>query len=306
MLSSCRRPCNFPPRAVCLSRRLARTSSLEGLTRAPHAADDGGNIDRGTHMLRIPTKLILSLFILAPLLAPSAARADSAKFDYVEKTLSNGLRVVTLEDPSTPIVAVQVWYHVGSKNEDPKRQGFAHMFEHMMFRGTDKLGPKEHFSLIKQVGGDCNAYTAFDQTVYINKLPSNQLELALWLESERMAFLKIDTTSFDTERAVVEEERRLGLNAPYGTVAEKILPHIFTKHPYRWLPIGQIPHLRSANIDELNQFWQTYYVPNNATLVIVGAIKNDDAQKLAEKYFTWIPAGDKPPRVEEFEPPQKE
>ncbi|MEE8170611.1 MAG: pitrilysin family protein, partial [Phycisphaerae bacterium] len=223
------------------------------------------------------------------LLSAVPAAAADRLYDFREQTLDNGLRVVTLEDFSCPIVAVQVWYRVGSKNEDPQRQGFAHMFEHMMFRGTDRLGPKDHFEHVRRTGGNCNAYTSFDNTTYINELPANQLELVLWLEAERMAFLKIDQESFDTERKVVEEERRMGLNAPYGTVPERLLPEIFTKHPYRWTPIGKIPHLRAATIDELQAFWDTYYVPNNATLVIVGAVKHDEAQQLAEKYFGWIP-----------------
>jgi zinc protease len=254
-----------------------------------------------------PVHLVLAMFFLACGFPPAASadtKLDSRRLDYVEKTLPNGLRVITHEDFSCPIVAVQVWYHVGSKNEDPQRQGFAHMFEHMMFRGTDRLGPKSHFELIRKSGGDCNAYTSFDQTVYVQKLPANQLELALYLEAERMAFLKIDEESFFTERAVVEEERRVGLNAPYGTVAEKALSQIFTKHPYRWTPIGQIPHLRAATIDELARFWETYYVPNNAVLVISGAVRHDDAHRLAEKYFGWIPRGAPAPKVTEMEPAQ--
>jgi predicted Zn-dependent peptidase len=178
--------------------------------------------------------------------------------------LDNGLRVISLEDHSAPIVAVQLWYHVGSKDEQADRQGFAHMFEHMMFRGTDKLGPKDHFDYVRRTGGNCNAFTAFDQTVYVNELPSNQLELLLWLESERMAKLKIDEGGFDTERKVVEEERRLGLNQPYGDVLEKLLAELFSQHPYRWSPIGQIEHLRASTPDDIQKFWDTYYVPNNA------------------------------------------
>ncbi|MCK6486056.1 MAG: insulinase family protein [Phycisphaerae bacterium] len=241
------------------------------------------------------------------LLAAAAAPAMAAErqYDFREKKLENGMRVITLEDHSCPIVAVQVWYHVGSKDEDPQRQGFAHMFEHMMFRGTDRLGPKDHFKFIRRTGGNCNAYTSFDNTTYVNYLPSNQLELALWLEAERMVFLKIDQESFTTERKVVEEERRLGLNAPYGTVPEKLMPEIFKQHPYRWLPIGQIPHLRAAKLEELASFWETFYVPNNATLVIVGDVKHDDAQRLAEKCFGWIPRCPDPPRVADREPPQE-
>src|SRR5262249_29606769 len=165
-------------------------------------------------------------YVIAPLLFGLTLPVLAAErhYDFQKKVLPNGLTVITLEDHSCPVVAVQVWYHVGSKDEDPNRQGFAHMFEHMMFRGTDVLGPEEHFSYVRRNGSNCNAYTAFDNTTYINELPSNQLEMCLWLEAERMAFLKIDEDSFYTERKVVEEERRLGLNAPYGTVPEKVLP----------------------------------------------------------------------------------
>jgi zinc protease len=222
--------------------------------------------------------------------------------DYRETTLANGLRVVTLEDASCPIVAVHLWYHVGSKDERPERQGFAHMFEHMMFRGTDRLGPKDHFEHIRRCGGDCNAYTSFDQTVYVQTLPANQLELALWLEAERMGFLKIDQDAFDTERQVVEEERRLGLNGPYGTLPEKLVAELFKSHPYGWTPIGKISHLRASAAPELRDFWMRYYVPNNATLVIVGDIQHDKAQQLAKKYFGWIPRDADPPRITVKEP----
>ena len=228
--------------------------------------------------------------------------ADRPLLDYRATQLDNGLRVLTAEDSSCPIVAVHLWYHVGSKDERPERQGFAHMFEHMMFRGTDRLGPKDHFELIRRTGGNCNAYTSFDQTVYVQMLPSNQLELALWLEAERMGFLKIDQDSFDTERKVVEEERRLGLNRPYGTLPEKVLAELFKHHPYGWSPIGKISHLRASAAQELRDFWTRYYVPNNATLVIVGDIKHEKAQKLAKKYFGWIPRDADPPRVTVREP----
>ena len=135
--------------------------------------------------------------------------SQAKQFDYRHIELKNGLDVITLEDFSCPIVNIQIWYHVGSKNEDPNRQGFAHMFEHMMFRGTDILGPTDHFGLLRKVGGTTNAYTSFDKTVYHETLPVDQLELALWLEAERMAFLKIDQDAFNTERKVVEEERRM-------------------------------------------------------------------------------------------------
>jgi len=227
---------------------------------------------------------------------------ETGRFDYKSIKLENGLEVITLEDFSCPIVAVQIWYHVGSKNEQPQRQGFAHMFEHMMFRGTDKLGPTDHFAYIRRVGGSSNGYTGFDRTVYEETLPAKQLELALWLEAERMTFLKIDQESFDTERKVVEEERRMDLNQPYGTLYEKLMAEVFKVHPYRWTPIGKIPHLRASSVRELRDFWTKYYVPSNATLIIVGAVKHEEAQRLAKRYFGWIPRYDEPARVAVKEP----
>jgi len=225
-------------------------------------------------------------------------------FDYQEIELDNGLRVITLEDFSCPIVAVQVWYHVGSKNENPDRQGFAHMFEHMMFKGTDRVGPSDHFDFIQRVGGTNNAYTSFDKTVYIQTLPANQLALALWLEAERMSFLKIDQEAFDTERNVVEEELRMGENRPYGTLSKKTFAKLFKVHPYQWMPIGNLEHLRAASTGELRDFWTRNYVPNNATLIIVGAVKHAQAQALAKRYFGWIPRWDEPERVKIREPRQ--
>lgn len=247
-------------------------------------------------------RLVACLEFLVALVGSAAAATNL--IDFRETQLDNGLRVISSEDRSAPIVAVQLWYHVGSKNEQPDRQGFAHMFEHMMFRGTDTLGPTDHFDYIRRTGGNCNAYTSFDQTVYINTLPSNQLELALWLEAQRMTFLKIDQESFDTERKVVEEERRLGMNRPYGTLMETLMAEIFKVHPYRWTPIGSIPDLRASSVAELRQFWTTYYVPNNATLVVVGDVGHDEVQRLAEKYFGWIPKYDAPPAVTVREPQQ--
>lgn len=235
---------------------------------------------------------------------------DSGKlFDYQQITLDNGLEVITLEDFSCPIVSVQVWYQVGSKDEKPDRQGYAHMFEHMMFKGTDRVSEKDHFNLIRKVGGSCNAYTSFDETAYHETLPADQIELALWLEAERMGFLKIDQYAFDTERKVVEEELRMGENRPYGNVFKKMFAEIFTEHPYHWTPIGKLAHLRATSVPDLRQFWIDHYIPNNATLIIVGDIEHEKAQSLAKDYFGWIPAGPEPKRVMIKEPlptkPQK-
>ncbi len=247
---------------------------------------------------------LMAFSVLAVLLAGGVVRGDqdAVLFDYRQVVLDNGLRVITLEDFSCPIVAMQMWYHVGSKDERPNRQGFAHMFEHMMFRGTDRLGPTDHFELIRRVGGWCNGYTGFDRTVYVQQLPANQLKLVMWLEAERMSFLRIDQESFDTERKVVEEERRMRLNNPYGTLFEKAIAELVKVHPYRWAPIGNIAHLRAASVPELREFWKRYYTPSNATLIIVGAVRHAKAQKLAKRYFGWIPRYDEPSRVTIREP----
>ncbi|MCE5187025.1 MAG: insulinase family protein [Planctomycetaceae bacterium] len=224
-------------------------------------------------------------------------------FDYQSITLDNGLNVITLEDFSTPIVAVQVWYAVGSKNERPDRQGYAHMFEHMMFKGTDHVSESDFFNLLRKVGGTNNAYTSFDQTVYYETLPSDQLGLALWLEAERMGFLKIDQPAFDTERQVVEEELRMRENQPYGNAFKKMAAVIFKDQPYQWTPIGNLATLRATSVPDLRQFWISYYVPNNATLIIVGAVEHAKAQALARQYFGWIPTGPQPPKVSVNEAP---
>ncbi|MCD6288096.1 MAG: insulinase family protein, partial [Candidatus Hydrogenedentes bacterium] len=191
------------------------------------------------------------------------------------------------------------------KNENPNRQGFAHMFEHMMFRGTDTIGPEDYFNLIHGVGGFNNAFTHFDYTAYVNTVPSNQLDLALWLEAERMMFLNISRDGFETERNVVEEERRqTSLDTPYGTIPERLLNVIYKVHPYRWLPIGRIAHLEAAKVDELRRFWDKFYVPSNATLVIVGAVSHERAINEARTYFGWMPRLPEPPRVTVREPEQ--
>lgn len=231
-------------------------------------------------------------------------RNESKTFDYKTLTLDNGLEVITLEDFSCPIVSVQVWYHVGSKNEKAGRTGFAHMFEHMMFKGSDLVGPNDYFRLINKAGGSNNGYTSFDKTVYLQTLPKNQTELALWLEAERMSFLNISAENFTTERNVVLEELRMRANQPYGQLYEKVAGVLFAGSPYAWMPIGTIEDLEAATADELRAFWRNYYVPNNAALIVVGAIRHQEAVKLAKEYFGWIPREAEPPRVVDSEPAQ--
>jgi zinc protease len=242
------------------------------------------------------------------LISTGTLRAEAPdEWQFEQGTLENGLRVLTLEDRRSPLVSVQVWYHVGSKNENPERQGFAHMFEHMMFRGTDRIGPQDHFRFLSRFGARVNGYTNFDQTVYYETLPASQVDLALWLEAERMGRLKINEDYFAAEREVVKEERRKNyLNRPFGKLYETLYAAAYKVHPYRWTPIGNMPHLDAATVDELKQFFQTYYVPNNATLVLVGDIDHETAMAKARQYFGSIPRRPDPPRVTAVEPPMAE
>ncbi len=246
---------------------------------------------------------------LAALLAvdPSAGAATRPpKLDYTMTTLPNGLQVVFLEDHSTPIVHTEVWYHVGSKNERPGRTGFAHLFEHMMFKGSKNVEPEGHPSWISSIGGQSNAYTNEDATVFWETVPAQYLPLVLWLEADRLATLRIDEDVFRTEREVVKEERRMRIdNQPYGRMNELIYDQAFTVHPYKHPTIGSMKDLEAASIDDVRDFFRTYYVPNNATIVIVGDFVTKDAQEMVTRYFGRIPKSVRPvPRDIPKEPPQ--
>ena len=226
--------------------------------------------------------------------------------EFEQETLPNGLHVIYAPLRQAPVVHVRVLYHVGSKDERPDRQGFAHMFEHMMFRGSAHVKPEQHMRLIGTVGGNSNAFTSFDQTVYVNTVPSEHLEMALYLEADRMASFKVDENIYKTERKVVAEEWRIRQNRPYGTMFEKFLANAFSKHSYRWTPIGNMDHLRAAEVAELQEFFNTYYLPNNAVLVIAGDFDLAEAKKLVHRYYAWIPAGPKVERQIPAEPEQTE
>jgi len=222
--------------------------------------------------------------------APVSAAVPPPKFDYRITTLQNGLTVVLLEDHSTPIAHVQIWYHVGSKNERAGRTGFAHLFEHMMFNGSKNVEPEAHTSYISSVGGQSNAYTLEDVTVYWETAPSQYLPLMLWLEADRMATLRVDEDAFKRERQVVKEERRMKVeNQPYGRLSEIIYDQAFTVHPYKHPIIGSMEDLEAASIDDVRQFFRTFYVPTNATLTIVGDFDPDQATRIVEQYFGRIP-----------------
>ncbi len=220
--------------------------------------------------------------------------------------LENGLRALLVENHDAPVVNVQVWYHVGSKDEAPGSTGFAHLFEHLMFEGTNNLGPEQFSDYIVRSGGLDNAYTTEDSTVFWETVPRSYLPVALWLEADRMRNLEITEHAFKTEREVVKEERRQRFdNHPYGTVVETLYRHAFTAHPYSHLTIGSIEDLDCASVADIQAFYDTYYVPNNATLVIGGDLEAREAQLLLQKYFAPLAPGTHPlERKIPAEPPQ--
>ncbi|OFW01622.1 MAG: hypothetical protein A3I61_05990 [Acidobacteria bacterium RIFCSPLOWO2_02_FULL_68_18] len=243
----------------------------------------------------------------AAALTPVLAAVRPPKLQYEITTLPNGLRVVLSEDHSTPIVHVAVWYHVGSKNERPGRTGFAHLFEHMMFKGSKNVEPDAHTSIVSSVGGRSNAYTTEDVTVFWQTLPAQYLPMALWLEADRMATLRVDDIAFRREREVVKEERRMRIeNQPYGRLSEIIYDHAFTTHPYKHPTIGSMADLEAASIADVRDFHGAYYVPENATAVIVGDFDGAQALQLATQYFGRVPkAGRRVPGDIPTEPPMK-
>jgi len=245
---------------------------------------------------------VLALATIVPL----DAAVRPPKLQYQATVLSNGLRVILSEDHSTPIVHLAVWYHVGSKNERPGRTGFAHLFEHMMFKGSKNVEPESHTSIIASVGGRSNAYTTEDETVFWQTLPSQYLPLAIWMEADRMATLRLDDDAFRREREVVKEERRMRVeNQPYGRLSEIIYDNAFTTHPYKHPTIGSMKDLEAASIADVRDFHNTYYVPENATVVIVGDFENAQAMQIVNQYFARVPkAGHAVPRDIPKEPPQ--
>ncbi|MCC5937244.1 MAG: insulinase family protein [Lunatimonas sp.] len=212
--------------------------------------------------------------------------------EFKEVTLDNGLHVIMHQDNSTPIVAVSVLYHVGSKNEKPDRTGFAHFFEHLLFEGTENIGRGEYMNKIQAIGGTLNAFTSNDITYYYEIVPSNYLETALYMESERMLHPKIDQVGVDTQREVIKEEKRQSYdNRPYGTILPETMKRAFVEHPYRWPVIGSMEDLDAARLEEFIAFHKAYYVPNNATLTIAGDIDYVQAEEWVRAYFGEIPSG---------------
>jgi zinc protease len=250
--------------------------------------------------------LMAAMAAVISLAVPVAAAVRPPRLDYTTTMLSNGMRVVFLEDHSTPIVHVEMWYHVGSKNERPGRTGFAHLFEHLMFKGSKNVEPEAHTSMIASVGGQANAFTTEDETTFWETFPSQYLPLSLWLEADRMATLRIDKDTFANERDVVKEERRMRVdNQPYGRLNEIIYDQAFTVHPYKHATIGSMADLEAASVDDVRDFYKTFYVPANATLVIVGDFETTSALTLVNNYLGRVPkSGRVVPRDIPQEPPQ--
>jgi zinc protease len=261
------------------------------------------------HSLSVRTGRALSALVLIAVsscLAPAQAAVRPPKLQYQILRLPNGLTVILSEDHSVPIVHLEVWYHVGSKDERPGHTGFAHLFEHMMFKGSKNVEPDAHASLITGVGGTSNAYTTEDVTVFWETVPAQYLPLALWLEADRMATLRIDKDTLNREREVVKEERRMRVdNQPYGSLSEIIYDQAFTIHPYKHTTIGRMADLEAASVDNVRDFYRTYYVPNNATLALVGDLDPPQAIQLVTEYLGRVPRSERPiPRDTPQEPPQ--
>lgn len=235
-----------------------------------------------------------TLFSLLTLMSAYTSQAQSVNIKFTEYDLANGLHVILHEDHTIPTVAISVLYHVGSKNEESTRTGFAHFFEHLLFEGSENIGRGEYMKLVQNNGGVINANTSFDRTFYFETLPSNKLEQGMWMESERMLHAKIDEIGLETQRKVVKEEKKQRYeNTPYGHLFEQIFKNSFTTHPYKWTPIGEAQYIDEATLPEFIDFYHTYYVPENATLSIGGDININQARGWIEKYFGSIPRGTK-------------
>ena len=218
--------------------------------------------------------------------------ASAQKVNFEEFTLENGLHVILHQDKSAPVVITSVMYHVGAKDENPERTGFAHFFEHLLFEGTANIKRGEWFKIVSGNGGTNNANTSDDRTYYYEVFPSNNLELGLWMESERLLHPVINQIGVDTQNEVVKEEKRLRVdNSPYGNIFQAVKENLFYKHPYRWSPIGSMDHLDAATLEEFQAFNKKFYVPNNAVLIVAGDIEIAKTTEWVKKYFGSIKRG---------------
>jgi zinc protease len=256
--------------------------------------------------MRRVSKTFLPLLICAlAVLNGQAQSARNVRVDFKETTLKNGLRVVTVEDHSAPVIAIAINYNVGSRNERKGRTGFAHLFEHMMFKGSENVGSGEHFLLVFNNGGTMNGTTNPDRTAYFEALPANQLDLALFLEADRMRSLAITKENLDNQRNAVQEERRLGIdNQPYGKTFEAQQELIYDNFAYKHTTIGSMEDLTAASVEDVAEFFKMYYAPNNAVLVLVGDFKSAEALTKIRANFESVPRQPNPPAVDMNEPQQ--
>ncbi|MCD6333060.1 MAG: insulinase family protein [Bacteroidales bacterium] len=232
------------------------------------------------------------LFLSGILFSLSGVFGQSVKLDFKEYDQSNGLHVILQEDHSTPIVVLSIMYHVGSKNENPERTGFAHLFEHLMFEGSDNIPRGEYTRYVEKAGGTLNANTAFDRTYFYEVLPSHQLKLGLWLESERMLHLKLDSLSISTQKGVVIEEiKQREENTPYGSLLREVLRRAYHVHPYRWPVLGSAAQIKESTDQDVQQFYHTFYVPDNAVLTLAGDFDPAEAKEWIKYYFGTISKG---------------
>jgi len=256
-------------------------------------------------MRRVSKFLFALLVCTLSVIAVQAQAARNVRVDFKETTLKNGLRVITVEDHSAPVIAVSLTYNVGSRNERQGRTGFAHLFEHMMFKGSENVGSGEHFLLVFNNGGTMNGTTNEDRTNYFEALPANQLDLALFLEADRMRSLAITKDNLDNQRNAVQEERRLGVdNQAYGKSGEVQQELIYDNFAYKHTTIGSMDDLNAASVEDVAAFFKMYYAPNNAVLTVVGDFKTADALAKVRSNFEAIPRQPDPPTVDMTEPQQ--
>lgn len=256
-------------------------------------------------MNRLIRGALAALLLAAAVMAATVVAAPVSKVQFTDHTLRNGLRVIIVEDHTAPVFSIAITYNVGSRNERPGRTGFAHLFEHMMFKGSASVGSGEHFMLVYNNGGDMNGSTNKDRTNYFERLPANQLDLALFLESDRMRSLDITKENLQNQISTVQEERRQGVdNQPYGKTMEAFDDLAYENFNYKHSVIGSMTDLGAATVEDVQAFFRTYYAPNNAALAIVGDVTPAECLAKVRQYFESIPSQPAPPDPDMTEPPQ--
>ncbi|MCD4830476.1 MAG: insulinase family protein [Anaerohalosphaeraceae bacterium] len=237
-------------------------------------------------------KYLVIYLLISGITIPAIAQTAGIQYEITEHILNNGLKILVLEKPSAPVASLQIWYNVGSVDETKGLKGIAHLFEHMMFRGSKNYGPQEHANLIQQAGGRWNAYTSDEMTVYWESVPTDKLELALKLEADRMESLTIDHNTLETERQVVMEEYRSRIdNDPFGSMAKDARGYLFPNHGYEFGPIGKMEDIKNFSVEDCRNFFDVYYVPANATIIVAGGVKAENVIKMVKKEFAHIPPG---------------